>query len=464
MTPPVLVINRSQDAARLDSFRASAATHGIDPVRIPAHDGHRADFPFALFADLIGDTFWDQSTAKPGALACYLSHMRAWRYIFDQDLPHALICEDDAAFLRDPSALPLRHDLLFANARMAAFCPADSPTTVPLDDLSLDEGESAPAPGADCYLLGQAGARRLLALTAEHKITLGVDWAMIRFARLGGLSAHVLAEPVADQARGAGSTIIHRHQAPLAGLLAREGSLAHTEYVATLRISGAQLCFAGRSGPDPVMEAHRLGQLWDEPGLRLLLDHFPEGGHFVDFGAHLGNHAVAMGCLGGAGRLTLVEPNDEITRLLQANLVMNGIADRVTLVPAGTGAWSDEGSGWILRNRRRSSETMIKTERPEDAGENVSPVRLVPGDVLLDGRPVDAIKIDTSGSEPEVLRGLTGTLRDQRPVVLVDHSAAGLDRIKRLAEDRGYGVSATVPSSRQNRVSSLLLPRPGDAQ
>jgi len=209
-----------------------------------------------------------------------------------------------------------------------------------------------------------------------------------------------------------------------------------------------------------VMHAHRSGVLWDEPGLRLLLRRFPEGGTFVDIGAHLGNHSVAIGRLGAAGRIIAAEVNDEVHRLLAANLAMNGLTGRTELAGAGTAIGAAEGEAWIVRNRRRSSETMVKASAPEAApGEargKIAKVRVITGDTLIGDRPVAAIKIDTSGGEIEVLRGLAATLARQRPVVLIDHATAGLDRVQRVAGQMGLRVDATVASGRRNRSSSLL--------
>lgn len=35
----------------------------------------------------------------PGEIGCFLSHRKAWQRIVDEDLPHALVIEDDAVFL-----------------------------------------------------------------------------------------------------------------------------------------------------------------------------------------------------------------------------------------------------------------------------------------------------------------------------------------------------------------------------
>ncbi len=271
------------------------------------------------------------------------------------------------------------------------------------------------------------------------------------------LSGHILTRPVTQLDGNATSSLRHAVLRPIAGLTERRATLAHAEYVSMLSLGGAELCFAGRSGPDPVMHAHRSGELWDEPGLRLLLARFPEGGTFVDVGAHLGNHAVAVGRLGAAGRIIAVEANDELHRLLAVNLAINGLSARTEITAPGIAIGAAEGEAWLLRNRKRSSESMVKAEAPDDRREGAARIRVITGDALIGETPVDAIKIDTSGSEVEVMRGLSRTFTNQRPVVLVDHSTAGLERIARIAAESGLRVDATVDTARRNRSSSLLV-------
>jgi len=496
--PPVYVINRAVDTDRLAGFIEAAATHWVTPIRITADDAHRPDFPFALYDDLIGPRFWGGDDIKPGAIGCFLSHRRAWQALIDSGQPRALICEDDARISEPLDRLAGiadglgEFDILFANDRLAGWAGA-APGGAEvcglrgvIRGLSVAGGPQAvglsSAPGADCYLLTRRGAERLLVLTARQGIQCGVDWAMVcnslapkdvggttgfpELDLLGAsdiatsepLESHVLATPVATLAGGAPSVLRHAVRRPIAGLLERNAVLSHTEYVSTITLGGVELCLAGREDPDPVMQAHRSGVLWDEPGLRLLLRRFPEGGTFVDIGAHLGNHAVVMGRLSGAGRIIAAEANDDVHRLLAANLAMNGLTARSTIAEPGLAIGAADGEAWLVRNRRRTSQSTVKSHVSADQRAKAERVRVITGDGLIGDASVAAIKIDTSGSEVEVLRGLGATLASQRPVVLIDHAATALDRIARIAARSGLRVDATIAADRKNRSSSLLAP------
>ncbi|MEM1130996.1 MAG: glycosyltransferase family 25 protein, partial [Pseudomonadota bacterium] len=197
-TPPVLVINRTQDRDRLKAFLASAEAQGIQAERLPAHDAHRPDFPFALFNDLIGPHFWGSDHVKPGAIGCFLSHRAAWQTVLDRGWDAALIAEDDVALgvstndIADLCNEIIDIDILFANSRMADWAAASGTEEARpqlssvLTGLSAQGGPKAagvkPAPGADSYLITRRGAERLLAKTAALRIVCGVDWAMVWLA------------------------------------------------------------------------------------------------------------------------------------------------------------------------------------------------------------------------------------------------------------------------------------------
>ena len=195
---PVWFISRPVDVDRQRTFADHAAKKGITPERIDAFDAHREDFPFGLFADLIGPLFWGQDMIKPGAIGCFLSHRRAWQRLVESGLDAALICEDDIALtegldrLGSVAAGIPDLDILFANDRLGAWAAAGHPNSpvVPMASVIGGLGQAGgpkaagvkAAPGADCYLLTRRGAERLLALTAAQRITCGGDWAMVRNA------------------------------------------------------------------------------------------------------------------------------------------------------------------------------------------------------------------------------------------------------------------------------------------
>lgn len=487
----VLVINRNADTARLGHFRRAAKRHEVKPVRITAVDGLAPAPAFHAWADLIGPHFWGEDQVKPGALGCYLSHYRCWQHVVERGLDWALICEDDVEISLPGAGIDAIGaglgdlDLLFANDRLCAG--GDGSVADALRRLE------ARAPGADCYFVSRQGAERLVEHSAAHKITCGVDWAMVwgalgagdalpdlpevdllrahAPAAMGGLGARVATQPAARRRRNAKSTIVHATTRPLAGITGGVPSLAHADHAALIPFGAAGLGFVGRSGNDPVMAAHRDGGLWEEAAIGALLQRFPEGGSFVDIGAHIGNHTVALGRLAGA-HVVAVEPNPEIRALLEINIGLNGLSPRVELISEALGAQPGPGLLDIKRRRPAMSKVTFGAEpspppEPDDdalpAFDAASPSREVPvevttGDDLLGERPVDAIKIDVSGCEMEVLRGLKRVLRRRRPLLLIDQRDSDAERITQFTERLGFRPVAAFAHDPPRRCVVLYLP------
>ena len=486
MTLPVFVINRACDEARWSRFKQKARAQGVKPERIAAIDGHRPDAPFHLYADLIGTHFWGEDRIKPGALACYLSHRKAWEQIVARGLDRALICEDDVDLTEPTERLAAAadtlgaFDLLFANDRLAG-----GGGIRPLSDAVREM--QAKAPGADCYLMTRRGAERMLALSARQKIVCGVDWAMLWNGLEPGLAhpeisildkvlarpdplltAFALGQPV-SRLRGGASSIAHSVTIPIAALSRQTSDLVHGEHMSHITCGLARLSFLGRGGSDPVMEAHRNGDLWESAALAALIRRFPEGGTFCDIGAHLGNHSVAMAVM-AAARVISVEPNPEISKLLRMNIAMNRVEAQTTL--RGETLGDKPGPGYLTIHRRKPAQTSltpgipaaVPPPDPEElpaytaSSKPTRPVQIVAGDTVIGETRLDGIKIDTSGREADVLRGLKTTLRRDRPLVLVDHSLSDAERVSAFLERLEILPLETFAHDGRNRQVILFGP------
>ena len=253
MSLPVLVINRDQDTERMASFSASAKSYRVKFTRVSAFDAHAPDFPFRDHAHLIGDHFWGEPEIKPGAIGCFLSHRKAWEELLTRGWTHALICEDDARFLRHPTpeiAPTEWSDIIFANTRLGSWASTVSDEAAPqvgevIGELAAIGGPKSnglkTAPGGDAYILSRFGAEKLLERTARQKIVCGVDWAMVwngltavsaddrsafpeisvleqKLTMESAISCRVLTSPIAGQSGTGPSTIKHSIRKPIADL------------------------------------------------------------------------------------------------------------------------------------------------------------------------------------------------------------------------------------------------------
>lgn len=463
--PPVMVINRRRDEARLARFAASAAARSAEFIRIEALDGHDPAAPLFLYRGLLGDSFWGGDRIKPGAFGCFLSHAAAWRRMLAEDCDAALICEDDAALLTRPDAiaLPETFDVVLTGARIAEWrAPGDAPA--PLDEAIRAMAASgrrpgqdglAAAPGAEAYVVSRAGAEKLLDLMTRDRIRAGVDWMILgwglpddarpdwpEFAHLppGPLDVHIAAAPAA-RIEQAPSVIDHAKTVPIAEI---------RERAAFKPLSGSSF---GALKKDPVAEAFSQGSFHEEPALEMLSRWMPKGGTFVDIGAHIGNHTLFMLRHGGAGRAIVFEFSSLAIAAFHEAVATLGVKERVDATHLGFGLAEERG-----RRGRRGAKPAPYLCRLKPGFDEDTPVK--PGAQFLKGDVPDLIKIDVNGEEREVLKGLTGVLKQHAPLIALDLSHHRSPKAEPLLERLGYRLAerATWREDDAERVFAIYRP------
>lgn len=104
--PKVFLINLAKSTERLKNSSERLAAQNIQFERIPAIDGTK------LTNEEIKAHYSSQSNRKQyyrnlgyGEIGCFLSHRLAWQKIVDQQLPYAIILEDDFQLVGELSAV-----------------------------------------------------------------------------------------------------------------------------------------------------------------------------------------------------------------------------------------------------------------------------------------------------------------------------------------------------------------------
>ncbi|MCW7536289.1 glycosyltransferase family 25 protein [Aquabacterium sp. A7-Y] len=143
-----------------------------------------------------------------GELGCYLSHVGVWRKIADENIPFALVLEDDvdlhgdlASVCTELAALPLSFDLV----RLSSLEPQIGK---PIRQLANDRTLILPTKdpfGTQGYLLSLAGARRLLSVISEP--CLPIDREFNLYWR-HGLQSLLISPPVVQHDWELESTIV----------------------------------------------------------------------------------------------------------------------------------------------------------------------------------------------------------------------------------------------------------------
>jgi FkbM family methyltransferase len=149
--------------------------------------------------------------------------------------------------------------------------------------------------------------------------------------------------------------------------------------------------------------------------------HVKPGMRCIDVGANIGYYTVLLAELvGNTGRVQAWEPHPLAFRLLETSVVANGFTERVSL--RREAASSAEGTADLLAEPTdkpfRLGSSGLPSMLPFQGTSMPVQTRRIDATAFADG-PVDFIKIDVEGHEPEVWRGLEGVLGSNPSVVVL---------------------------------------------
>jgi len=188
----------------------------------------------------------------------------------------------------------------------------------------------------------------------------------------------------------------------------------------------------------------------------LLLKSIGEGDVFIDVGANVGYYSILLGKLvGSQGMVVAFEPVPNTAKVLQLNMKLNGLKN-VRVVPRA--AWSDESllTVYVPKGYYGFAST---TKWPKSNSITLKACTL---DQILQGFPsIKMIKIDTEGSELQVLLGARKTLAKTKYLVI--ELSKDSDSILCLLNDAAFKLYRLrfrpyiFAEKRKERVSMLDL-------
>lgn len=181
-------------------------------------------------------------------------------------------------------------------------------------------------------------------------------------------------------------------------------------------------------------------------------------GWAVDVGAHVGSMAIALALDHPDLRVIAIEPLPDNVRLIEMNVELNGLDDRVTVLAGGAGApraksqdvaWNwDDGPGGMNTGHRYIGGSYLALDNPTVAHEIVSVPSWSVGQLL---RHVGAerfafVKLDCEGCEAKLLTDpridrIDRMVGEYHPPYI---DAAGLHRLLDATHD------VTIPDEKAN--------------
>ncbi len=165
----------------------------------------------------------------------------------------------------------------------------------------------------------------------------------------------------------------------------------------------------------------------------------PKAGEvFVDIGAHLGKHAIAVSKLvGNQGQVIAMEAIPANFNLLKKNIEHNIVKN---IVAFNFAAWNSKCNLVFLKG---STSANANLNRYDYGYGSIKVQAERPDKLLLDNlglKRVDWVKIDVEGAEYEVLLGLEETLSRFKPTLFVEVWSQNMSKVKALLKKHNYRV------------------------
>lgn len=158
---------------------------------------------------------------------------------------------------------------------------------------------------------------------------------------------------------------------------------------------------------------------YEKGTIQLLEKYLQKGSAFLDIGANIGLMSViASKVVGTNGIVYAVEANPNTVPILQANIDLNDCRN-VEVIPV---ALSDiSGKALLFENWEvnRGGASLI-SQSNEEEGLEVKMERL--DDLFDENTPIQLVKIDVEGFEPQVIRGGMQWFQKQQPVFIIEVS------------------------------------------
>jgi len=157
---------------------------------------------------------------------------------------------------------------------------------------------------------------------------------------------------------------------------------------------------------------------WQQDVMEWALRFIPQNPCVVDVGSYVGNSAIWLAQVADARSVTAIEPDPLSFSLLEANVALNGMEDRIKLIHSAV--WSDAGRAYLKADS--ITNHAAAQYRPCDPYNNAKwSVPMDKLDSLVAGRgdKVDLLLIDMEGYDYLAIRGAQQLISSDRPVLML---------------------------------------------
>lgn len=151
---------------------------------------------------------------------------------------------------------------------------------------------------------------------------------------------------------------------------------------------------------------------WDMMAHDIINKYLKDNATILDIGANIGSHTLYWAIERNAKKIYSFEPYDAVFEILNTNIKLNSLQDKVVLHNIGL---SDEICNASIDSIPEANLGSIKVhKRPNGV------VQLKTLDSLKIKDKINLIKIDVEGHEVEVLKGGLKTIEKSRPLLVIE--------------------------------------------
>ncbi|WP_422002631.1 FkbM family methyltransferase [Reyranella sp.] len=162
---------------------------------------------------------------------------------------------------------------------------------------------------------------------------------------------------------------------------------------------------------------------WEIWLTQLLAQRVRPGMTVVDVGANFGYYTLLLAdAVGADGRVIAVEPNPTALALLRETVLLNGYADRTTIVSQALSG--QEGQALLFCPDGEPKNAQLVGHRGYPGGTTVEVATVTLDSITRDCARVDLIKIDAEGAETAIVNGMAELIARDRPTIILEFNAA----------------------------------------
>lgn len=151
---------------------------------------------------------------------------------------------------------------------------------------------------------------------------------------------------------------------------------------------------------------------WDTMALNIINKYLPDEAVILDIGANIGSHTVYWALEKNAKKIYSFEPLEATYEILERNIKLNKLEDRVETF--NFGLYNLESKASV------SNYNLANIGNTSFVPNNNGGFQLKKLDSLKIPEKIDLIKIDVEGAEVEVVMGAMNTIRKNKPVIVIE--------------------------------------------